>query len=101
MQIKKISALLDIMENHKNYRPSTFEKYKLILRLFYKVVYGNNKFYSEQINWFSIKLSKDRSREFFTLDMTRAKMRLGILSFLHRLQTPIHNIQMYPRMLKF
>ena len=45
MQIKKISALLDIMENHKNYRPSTFEKYKLILRLFDKVGYGNNKFY--------------------------------------------------------
>jgi hypothetical protein len=69
MQIKKISAPLDIMENHKNYRPSTFEKYKLILRLFYKVVYGNNKFYSEQVNWLSIKLSKDRSRESFTLDM--------------------------------
>lgn len=69
MQIKKISALRDIMENHKNYRPSTFEKYKLILRLFYKVVYGNNKFYSEQVNWFSIKLSKDRSRESFTLGM--------------------------------
>lgn len=98
MQIKKISALLDIMENHKNYRPSTFEKYKLILRLFYKVVYGNNKFYPEQVNGFSIKVSKDRSRESFTLDM---EMRLGILSFLYRLQTPIHNIQMYPRMLKF
>ncbi len=70
MQIKKISALLDIMENHKNYRPSTFEKYKLILRLvYYKVVYGNNKFYPEQVNWFSIKVSKDRSRESFTLDM--------------------------------
>lgn len=69
MQIKKISAPLDIMENHKNYRPSTFEKYKLILRLFYKVVYSNNKFYSEQVNWLSIKLSKDRSRESFTLGM--------------------------------
>lgn len=69
MQIKKISALLDVMENHKNYRPSTFEKYKLTLRLVYKVVYGNNKFYPEQVNWFSIKVSKDRSRESFTLDM--------------------------------
>jgi hypothetical protein len=29
----------------QEYRPSTFEKYKLILRLFDKVGYGNNKFY--------------------------------------------------------
>lgn len=64
-----IRALIDYIENHQNYRPSTIEKYKIILRLFYKVVYGNNKFYPEQVNWFSIKVSKDRSRDSFTLDM--------------------------------
>ena len=69
MQIKKISALLNIMENHKNYRSSTFEKYKLILRLFYKVVYGNNKFYPEQVKLVFNQSSKDRSLESFTLDM--------------------------------
>jgi integrase/recombinase XerD len=64
-----IRALVDFIENHQNYRPSTVEKYKIILRLFYKVVYGNNKFYPEQVNWFSIKVSKDKSRDTFTLDM--------------------------------
>ena len=46
-----IRALIDFIENHQNYRPSTIEKYKIILRLFYKVVYGDNRFYSEQVNW--------------------------------------------------
>ena len=64
-----IRALIDFIENYKNYSPSTIEKYKIILRLFYKVVYGNNKFYPEQVNWFSIKVSKDKSRNSFVLDM--------------------------------
>ena len=64
-----IRALIDFIENHQNYRPSTIEKYKIILRLFYKVVYGDNKFYPEQFNWFSTKVSKDKSRDSFTLDM--------------------------------
>jgi site-specific recombinase XerD len=64
-----IRALLDIIENQRNYKPATIEKYKIILRLFYKVIYGNNKFYPEQVNWFSIKVSKDKSRDSFTLDM--------------------------------
>jgi len=53
-----IRALIDFIENHQLY-----------LRLFCKVVYGNNKFYPEQVNWFSIKVSKDKSRNYFTLDM--------------------------------
>jgi site-specific recombinase XerD len=64
-----IRALLDIIENQKNYKPATIEKYKIILRLFYKVVYGSSKFYPEQVNWFSIKVSKDMSRDTFTLNM--------------------------------
>jgi hypothetical protein len=49
-----IRALIDFIEKHKNYRPSTNEKYKLILRLFYKVIYGSNMFYPEQVNWFQL-----------------------------------------------
>jgi site-specific recombinase XerD len=64
-----IRALLDFIENHQNYRPSTIEKYKIILRLFYKVIYGNNKFYPEQVNWYSIKVSKDKLRDSFTIGM--------------------------------
>jgi hypothetical protein len=44
-----IRALIDFIENHQNYKPSTIEKYKIILRLFYKVVYGNIPVYSMNI----------------------------------------------------
>jgi integrase/recombinase XerD len=69
-----IRALINFIENeytyrNKHYKPSTIEKYKIILRLFYKVVYGNNKFYPEQVNWYSIKVSKDKYRDSFSLDL--------------------------------
>ncbi len=68
-----IRVLIDFIENRyfkqKHYKPTTIEKYKIILRLFYKIVYGKNKFYPEQVNWYSIKVSKDKYRDSFTLDL--------------------------------
>jgi site-specific recombinase XerD len=63
-----IRRLIDYIENEKDYKVSTIVKYKKILRLFYKVVYGNNKFYPEQVSWFSIRVSRDKACESFSLD---------------------------------
>jgi site-specific recombinase XerD len=66
--VEDIRRLIDLIENEMNYKASTIEKYKKILKFFYKVVYGKNEFYPEQVKWFSIKVSKDKARESFILD---------------------------------
>jgi hypothetical protein len=63
-----IRRFIDLIENEMNYRASTIQKYKKILKYFYKVIYGKNEFYPEQVKWFSIKVSKDKARESFDLD---------------------------------
>lgn len=63
-----IRKFIDVIENEMNYKASTIEKYKKILKFFYKVVYGKNEFYPEQVKWFSIRVSKDKIRESFVLD---------------------------------
>jgi site-specific recombinase XerD len=65
---ENIRKFIDLIENEMNYKASTIEKYKKILKFFYKVVYGKNEFYPEQVKWFSIKVSKDKIRESFVLD---------------------------------
>jgi integrase/recombinase XerD len=44
----------------KNYKASTNEKFRQILKLFYKIVYGNEVSYPEPVNWFSVKLSREK-----------------------------------------
>ena len=44
--------LLKWMEQ-KDYKASTNEKFRQILKLFYKVAYGNNEYSPEQVKWFS------------------------------------------------
>jgi len=63
-----ICKFIDIIEYWMNYKPSTIEKYKKILKHFYKVVYGKNEFYPEQLKRISIKVLKDKARESFSLD---------------------------------
>jgi integrase/recombinase XerD len=63
-----IRLLLKWMEQ-KNYKASTNEKFRQILKLFYKVVYGNNEYYPEQVKWFSSKLGKEKSGKDTTMDM--------------------------------
>jgi len=63
-----IRKFIDLIDNDMNYKASTIEKYKKILKFFYKIVHGKKEFYPEQVKWFSIKVSKDKMRESFVLD---------------------------------
>jgi hypothetical protein len=48
------------MNEEKHYNASTNEKYRQILKLFYKVVYGNGESYPEQVNFFSSRVRKEK-----------------------------------------
>jgi site-specific recombinase XerD len=63
-----IRNLLKWME-HKSYKASTNEKFRQVLKLFYKLIYGNNEYYPEQIKWFSVKLGKEKSGKETSMDM--------------------------------
>jgi integrase/recombinase XerD len=43
----------------KNYKASTNEKFRQILKLFYKVVYGNGDSYPDQVKFFSTRVRKE------------------------------------------
>jgi len=64
-----IRNILKWMEQ-KEYKRSTNEKFRQILKLFYKIVYGNNEFYPDQIKWFSTKLGKEKSGKDPSMDMS-------------------------------
>jgi hypothetical protein len=53
-----IRSLFKWMDD-KNYKASTHEKFRRILKFYYKVVYGNNEHYPEAVNWFSVHLGKE------------------------------------------
>jgi integrase/recombinase XerD len=58
-----VKKLFDWMKK-KEYKASTHEKYRVILKIFYKVVYGNNEEYPECIKWFSVSVGKEiKSKE--------------------------------------
>jgi integrase/recombinase XerD len=58
-----IKKLFDWM-NDKGYKASTHEKYRVILKTFYKIVYGNNEEYPDCVKWFSVSVGKDiKSKE--------------------------------------
>lgn len=58
-----IKRLFDWM-NEKGYKASTHEKYRVILKTFYKIVYGNNEEYPNCVKWFSVSVGKDiKSKE--------------------------------------
>ena len=63
-----IRNVLKWMEQ-KSYKASTNEKFRQVLKLFYKIVYGNNEYYPEQIKWFSVKLGKEKSGKETSMDM--------------------------------
>jgi len=43
----------------KEYKAATHEKYRVILKTFYKNVYGNNEEYPDCVKWFSVSVGKD------------------------------------------
>jgi hypothetical protein len=54
-----IRSLLKWMDD-KNYKASTHEKFRRVLKFYYKVVYGNNEHYHEAVNWFSVNVGKEK-----------------------------------------
>ena len=59
--IKSLFAWMDT----KNYKASTHEKFRKILKIFYKVVFGKNEFHPDSINWFSTQVGKEKSGKRF------------------------------------
>jgi hypothetical protein len=58
--IKTIFQWMDI----KKYKVETVEKYRAVIKKFYKMVYGNNEYYPDCVKWFAVKVGKDKhSRE--------------------------------------
>lgn len=55
-----IKALLLWMDE-RGYKAATHEKYRQVLKLFYKTVYGNNEYYQESVKWFSVKVGKEKA----------------------------------------
>ncbi|MDW0335335.1 MAG: tyrosine-type recombinase/integrase [Nitrososphaeraceae archaeon] len=54
----EMKDLLEWMKT-KKYKRSTHEKFRVILKSFYKIVYGNNEYYPDAVKWFSVKVGKD------------------------------------------
>ena len=46
--------------NYKEYKASTHEKFRVILKIFYKVLYGNNEEYPDCVKWFSVTVGRDK-----------------------------------------
>jgi integrase/recombinase XerD len=61
-------SILKWMEQ-KGYKASTNEKFRQVLKLFYKAVYGNDEYYPEQVKWFSSKVGKEKIGKDTTMDM--------------------------------
>ena len=55
--------------NKKQYKASTHEKFRVIIKLFYKVVYGNNEYYPEAVKWFSVNVGKEKFRKEKRIDI--------------------------------
>lgn len=47
----------------KEYKASTIEKFRMILKSFCKILYGNNKRYPKPVNWFLVSVEKERLRK--------------------------------------
>jgi Phage integrase, N-terminal SAM-like domain len=59
--VTDIRSLFKWMDE-KNYKASTHEKFRKILKFFYKISYGDNEYYPEQVKWFSVNVGKERRR---------------------------------------
>jgi integrase/recombinase XerD len=57
-----LRSLLHWIDN-KGYKASSNEKFRKVLKFFFKVVFGNNKYYPDQVEWIYTKVSKEKARE--------------------------------------
>ena len=64
-----IRAFLKWMDLEKHYKASTNEKFRQVLKLFYKVVYGNGDSYPEQVKFFPVKVGKEKHARSPELDI--------------------------------
>lgn len=63
-----IRSILKWMEQ-RGYKASTNEKFRQILKLFYKTVYGNGEHYPEEVKWFSVKVGKEKTGKNTSMDL--------------------------------
>ena len=49
--------------DNKKYKVETHEKYRAVLKKFFKMVYGNNERYPECVSWFSVNVGKDKKSQ--------------------------------------
>ena len=63
--IKTIFRWMD----EKRYKVETVEKYRAVLKKYYKMVYGNNEYYPDCVKWFSVKVGKDKTSQERGLDI--------------------------------
>jgi hypothetical protein len=54
--------------DNKGYKASSNEKFRKVLKYF-KVVYGNNKYYPEQVEWIYTRVSKEKAGKQMSMDM--------------------------------
>jgi len=63
-----IRVLIEWMDK-RGYKASTIEKFRMILKSYYKIIYGNNKRYPKAVNWFSVSVGRERLRKEKNLDL--------------------------------
>ena len=63
-----IRVIINWMDK-KEYKATTIEKFRIILRTFYKIVYGHNKKIPSAVGWFKFKIDKDKSNKDKSIDL--------------------------------
>jgi hypothetical protein len=65
------------MDNNR-YKVETIEKYRAVIKKFYKMVYGNNEYYPDYVKWFSVKVGKDKHSQERGLDIAENLTKIGL-----------------------
>jgi site-specific recombinase XerD len=60
VSIEDMRSLLHWIDN-KGYKASSNEKFRKVLKFFFKVVFGNNRYYPDQVEWIYTKVSKEKA----------------------------------------
>ena len=55
--------------DEKGYKVETHEKFRAVLKKFFKMVFGNNDSYPESVKWFTVKVGKDKKSQERQLDI--------------------------------
>jgi integrase/recombinase XerD len=63
-----IKLLFKWMDN-KQYKVETHEKYRAVLKKFYKMIYGNGESYPDCVSWFSVNVGKDKKSQERNIDI--------------------------------